>query len=293
MASLLDTLRKNLAQAGAAPAPAGEETGQVQALVSAKAGQVGGRPAPRGRSITEAAVRQQTQEQLTAAQDQATAQSIATTQAFQEQAQKQRGAEAEIEGRKEAGRLESRIKTENVLKDLEMNRGRMNAREQQAKTEMLTALMRLGDKDYIERLQSEGARTRLDNQEQFNQALAESIMRENLDIFNKGLVDRQAREASDREYQKELARMNASDILAQYRAAARQGATQAQIGAVAETAKTGAAAYGQYSKESKAGTYDQGYQSYVENMGEGERPMSYSKWSKTQEEGSQFVGPRK
>jgi hypothetical protein len=173
-----------------------------------------------------------------------------------------------------------------------MNKGRMNAREQQAKTELLTATMRLGNKDYTDRLRLEGARNRLDDRLQFEQALAESIMNENLDIFRKDIVDRQARDASDREYQKQLARMNAQDVLAQYRAAARQGATQAQIGAVAETAKTGAASYGQYSKESKAGTYDEGYQNYLETTGD-QRPMSYGRWSKTQEEGSQFVGPKR
>lgn len=290
MASLLDTLRKNLSQVGAAPAAAGEETGQVQALVSAKSGQVGARPAPRGRSIVEAAAQQQTQEQLTGLQEQAALQSAATTQAFQEQEQRQRAAEADITGKKEAGRLESRLKTENLLQDLEMNKGRMNAREQQAKTELLTATMRLGNKDYTDRLRLEGARNRLDDRNQFEKALAESIMNENLDIFKKDLVDRQARDASGREYQKELARMNARDVLAQYRAAARQGATQAQIGAIAETAKTGGAAGGQYYKESKAGAYDEGYQRYLEDTNE-TRPMSYSKWSKGQEGSSTFVGP--
>jgi hypothetical protein len=292
MASILDTLRKNLSQVGAAPVPAGEETGQVQALVSAKSGQVGARPAPRGRSIVEAAAKQQTQEQLSNLGQQADTQAIATTQAFAEQEQRQRAAEGELTGKKEAGRLEARLKTENLLQDLEMNKGRMNAREQQAKTELLTATMRLGNKDYTDRLRLEGARNRLDDRLQFEQALAESIMNENLDIFRKDIVDRQARDASDREYQKQLARMNAQDVLAQYRAAARQGATQAQIGAVAETAKTGAASYGQYSKESKAGTYDEGYQNYLETTGD-QRPMSYGRWSKTQEEGSQFVGPKR
>jgi hypothetical protein len=285
MASLLDTLRKNLSQVGAAPAAAGEETGQVQALVSAKSGQVGARPAPRGRSIIEAAAQQQTQEQLTGLKEQAAAQSIGTTQAFAEQEQRQRAAEADITGKKEAGRLEARIKTENLLQDLEMNRGRMSAKEQQAKTELLTATMRLGNKDYTDRLRLEGARNRLDDRLQFEQALAKSIMSENLDIFKKGLVDRQAREASDREYQKELARMNAQDVLAQYRAAARQGATQAQIGAIAETAKTGAAAYGQYSKESKAGAYDEGYQSYLES-GRDDTPKSYASWKRERDLGS-------
>lgn len=288
MATLLERIKQGLGQATAPAAPvAGTETGQVEALLSAKQGIVGPQKTGlKGRSLTEALAQQQTQQELTGLSKQAELGQTAIEQASQEQAQRQAQQEQQIAQQRQQNQLRTKIQTENILQDLEQNRAKLSEEKRQAKMEQAGLLLRTQNKDYITNLQMEGAKARLSDAVKFNEELARSVMAENLAIFEKSLKSKEAIDVSNREFEKLLTNMGVTDVLNAYRAESKQAQKQALIGGVAETAKTGVQIYGQQ----KQGQYDTEYQSYLESVPLNERPMSYSQFQ-AREKQPGFVGP--
>lgn len=287
MATLLEKLKQGLGQVNAAPAP-GDETAQITKLAAAKAGVAGpitGLSAP---ALTEFAAQQETQESLGQLAQQAEAQKTATTQAFQEQEQKTTEALSDIEAQKRSNSLQARIKTENILQQLEQRGAQLDQDEKKAKLEQATALLRLQTRQYTDQLELQGARDRLSDAIKFNEALANDIMQENLALAKMRIKNEEARDVSDREFEKMLASMGASDALAAYRQSLRFEQNQGAISGAATIAQSALSTYG----SSQQGQYDQGYQNYVANLGPNERPVSYTRWQKDQaEQAPGFRGP--
>lgn len=287
MATLLERIKQGLGQATTPTAPeAGTQTGQLEALLSAKAGVSGPRKGLKGQSLTEAAAQQQTQQQLAGISQQATLGQTAVEQAAQEQAQRQAQQERQIEQQRQEGTLRTKIQTENILQDLEQNRAKLSEDKRQARIEQAGLLLRTQQKDYTDQLRLNGEKSRLQDAIKFNEELAKTIIAENQSLLETGLKNKAALDANDREFQTMLAKMGVTDILNAYKQQSKQAQTQAVISGITETARTGSELYGQ----SKQGKYSQEYQNYIQSVPANERPMSYSQFQKS-EKSSTFVGP--
>ena len=277
MATLLETLKKNLGGVGASTAPIADETGQVQQLLAAKKGIVGPATAlgPKGLSVAEAAARGQTQQQLQQVGQQAGLQATAIEQAAAGQEQEQRQQEQRVEAQRAESNLRNKVETETVLRNLEQSKATLTEDQRQAGVEQVGAMLRFQNDDYIRNLQREGDRARLKDKVAFDEQLTESIFADNIagkKLFyeNQALFD-----ASDRDFNKELAKIDITTALQMAKENAAFGQKQAQVQGVAEIAKTGVSVYGQQ----QAGAFNSDYKSYAEGVREkGGTPISYTTW---------------
>lgn len=279
MATLLERIKQGLGQATTPAAPeAGTQTGQLEALVSARAGITGPRKGLKGQSLTEAAAQQQTQQQLAGLSQQAALGQTAIEQAAQEQAQRQAQQERQIETQRQENILSTRIQTENILQDLEQRKKSLSEDQRQAKIEQAALLLRTQTKNYTDRLRMEGEKARLQDALKFNEELARAVIGENQAIFEQGLKNAAILDAKDRDFNKVLAQMGVTDILNAYRQQSAQAQKQAMVGGAVELARTGTQIYG----KAKEGQFSQEYQNYLETVPPNERPMSYNQFQKSE-----------
>ena len=277
MATLLETLKKNLGGVGASTAPIADETGQVQQLLAAKKGIVGPASAlgPRGLAVAETAARGQTQQQLQQVGQEAGLQATAIGQAAASQEQEQSQQEQRLEGQRAESNLRNKVETETVLRNLEQSKATLTEDQRQAGVEQVGAMLRFQNDDYIRNLQREGDRARLKDKVAFDEQLTESIFADNIagkKLFyaNQSLLD-----ANDAAFNKELAKIDITTALQMAKENAAFGQKQAQVQGVAEIAKTGVSVYGQQ----QAGNFNNDYKTYSEYTREqGKTPVSYTTW---------------
>lgn len=250
MATLLDTLKKNLGQA-AAPEPVADETGTVQQLLTARKGIVGPATAlgPRGLSVAESGARAQTQQQLGEAAQQAQLQAIQLGQAAQEQEQQQQAQAANIEFQRQQNKLQSRVQTENILRGLEQGRTTLSEEKRQAGMEQVAANLRLQTDSYINQLQLEGARSRLQDDLAFDQAMKQQIAADNISLLQIKLNNQSLLDSNDRDFRKQLAQIDIDTAVQMARQDAAFSAQQGKIQALGQTAVTGIAAYGKLAEK--------------------------------------------
>ena len=277
MATLLETLKKNLGGVGASTAPIADETGQVQQLLAAKKGIVGPASAlgPRGLNVAEAAARGQTQQQLQQVGQDAGLQATAIGQAAASQEQEQSQQEQRLEGQRAESNLRNKVETETVLRNLEQSKATLTEDQRQAGVEQVGAMLRFQNDDYIRNLQREGDRARLKDKVAFDEQLTESIFADNIAGKKLFYANQELFDASDRDFNKELAKIDINTALQMAKENAAFGQKQAQIQGVAEIAKTGVSVYGQQ----QAGAFNSDYKTYSESVREkGGTPISYTSW---------------
>ena len=277
MATLLETLKKNLGGVGASTAPIADETGQVQQLLAAKKGIVGPASAlgPRGLNVAEAAARGQTQQQLQQVGQDAGLQATAIGQAAASQEQEQSQQEQRLEGQRAESNLRNKVETETVLRNLEQSKATLTEDQRQAGVEQVGAMLRFQNDDYIRNLQREGDRARLKDKVAFDEQLTESIFADNIAGKKLFYANQELFDASDRDFNKELAKIDITTALQMAKENAAFGQKQAQVQGVAEIAKTGVSVYGQQ----QAGAFNSDYKTYSESVREkGGTPISYTSW---------------
>jgi hypothetical protein len=280
MASLLEKLQQNLGTV-AAPAAVSDETGSLQKLLAAKKGIVGGAPGalgPKGLAAPEMAARAATQQQLSQVGQAAQLQSTALTQAAAAQETEQRQKEQALAGQQQESTLRNRIQTENIIRGLEQGRTEMSERERQLGLETVTANLRLQDARYVDNLRREGERARLEEDMSFAEQLQKSIFEDNMALQKLKIKNQSAIDVSDREFEKALASMGATETIRLARENARGEQGRALIGGTTGLASTAIQGVESY----KSGGLSSDYQSYKENLPEGTRPMSFTAWQADQ-----------
>lgn len=89
----------------------------------------------------------------------------------------------------------------NQLKSLNLSRDK-------SRMEQMGFMLRMGNQEYMDKLQLEGRRARLDNAVSFNEALQQSIFADEMDLFSSSLEFRNYMYADMREAQKQLAEID-------------------------------------------------------------------------------------
>jgi hypothetical protein len=201
-------------------------------------------------------------------------------QAFAGQAEEQKQRESALEGQKQERALENRIQTENILRGLEQGRAELGEKNRQLGLEMAAANLRLADAKYVDDLRREGEKARLQEDISFGEQLQKSILENNQALLNMQLKNKSLLSASDRDFQKELAKMGAADAIKAARDNMKAESERAVIAGVTSLIPVGLEAYG----TQQAGGFSGGYQEYVNGLPQGERPMSFTAWSAKQAE---------
>lgn len=254
MANLLDTIRQNSSQLATEQQGVTDETGKLQRLLRAKSGKsVGPSDASPTNLAEQSAVAQTNTTMQQQILPQAQIQQAGIDQASREQSQQLSQQKSEIDQARKFDNIQNKLKTDQLLRDLERDRGNLDLAKDRARLEQATAQMRFQNKQYLDQLQREGQRARLNNQLQFNEALAGDAFGANKELLEKQLGNQSVLRADDRAWKKAAAQMDvnmAYDMFRDDMSAAKERNRYAGIGALATA---GVGAYGTLSEDKKDG----------------------------------------
>lgn len=266
--NLLDALRQGNNQALQKPGLT-DETSKLGTLLRAKSGKAVGGPEASASNLQEqqAVVQsgQQMQEQVApqAAIQQAGLEQQQVGQQQQEEQQVQ-----EIQQARKFDTIQNKLKTTSILNELERDKDRLDIAKDKAKLEQVGFQLRLQDKQYLDNLQREGSRSRLNSEVGFKEAMADEVLGNSKQLLSKNLEGRSVLDADDRTFRKSLAAMGVQDAYGMFKEdqkSAKQRAAWEGAGALG-TAGIGAA--GTYAEsQSKSEYYGKG--------GKGENVQGY------------------
>ena len=245
--ALFDEIQKNLSALASQRAPTTDETQKAQRLLRAKSGRaVTGEGIGEGPSVAEQAAVQQTQLGLQQMQPQIGMQKESLGLQQQAQTQQQQQAEQQIAQARKFDTIESRIRADTLLRDLERDRGSLDLDRDRARLEQVGTLLALQDRKYVDQLQNEGRRARLEDQSQFQDELSRSVFGANEELLKQRLGDQSVLSAKKRDFNRVLAQMNIGDAIAVLKneLANQRAAAPWELGG--SLAQTGVQAYGAY-----------------------------------------------
>jgi len=100
-----------------------------------------------------------------------------------------------------------------ILQDFEQGRAKLELGKDKARMEQALFGMRLSNKKYIDQLEIEGRKRRLDNAVQFKEALTETLFKEELDLLKSDISFKRKLAGDEREFEKLLANIDLDTAL--------------------------------------------------------------------------------
>ncbi len=207
--NLLDTIRNNSQKMGMT-----DETQKTAQLLRARSGKAG--PATQQSNLGEAAAVDAGNAELgqTNQANQLIQSNLEQKQTELEQSQK--NSSRAIETERNRNQLESRLQVESVLRDLERDMGRVDMQKDQARFEQVGAGLRFQNQQYMDNLEREGKKARLDEKHIFDQHLQQSVYDDSLALLQQHLGNKSILDMNDREFEVLLTKMDARSIWRQY-----------------------------------------------------------------------------
>jgi len=248
--ALLDQVKKSLTSGFQLPQFGQSES--LKQLQAATAGRevVGGEGGPQQGSMAEmvAAAAAQQQQKEDVLQGQVAAAGL--EQQAKEQEQQFRQKEAMLDEQALNSRQQMLNKTQEILQDFSQRREELDFREDSARVQYAMTSMRMSNDDYLDRLEAEAARSRLDDQTAFEWELTQSIFRDEFEIFKNDLSFRSAMNADERSFKEYIAEIDinqAIQLAAMQTEAAETSAQYQAYGNIASgVVKAGTVAVGSY-----------------------------------------------
>jgi hypothetical protein len=231
-----------------------DTTSQLSTLLRAKSGKAVGGPATALSTQQEQAALAQTAQAMQPVQQAAQIQQTAQQQQARDIQQKTVQQQAEIAQSRQANKMQSQLRTDQLLQELEQGRGKLDAAKYQANLEQIGQNLRLSNQQYIDNLQREGNKARLNDQSQFLEQLNKSIFEDNKLLLEKQLGDKSIISANDREFKIAMERMGnqmAWNIFQNELKAEQERQTATAVGGLVTA---GVGAYGQYASNQAAAT---------------------------------------
>lgn len=211
---------------GAAQTPLSPQAGQPSALAS-----LGGttqalravQQAATGRAREAGPIQEDIVQEQVALQEAQVGQQVMQEQAKQMQAgaELQRAEQAqqlkfnleEMDERQVNASQEMMNRSLSILQDFEQGRARLDLGKDKARMEQALFGMRLSNKKYLDSLEIEGRKRRLDNAVQFKEALTETLFREELDLLKSDISFKRALAGDERDFQKLIETMDLETAL--------------------------------------------------------------------------------
>jgi hypothetical protein len=250
MATLLETIRNNMQQAGAAPKPQATEvdtTGQAQKLLQAKSGKaVSPGTSPRISNVGEQVQTQQAQ----LARQQVAAQAQQAAQQFQTQAglQQKQLQQAEQGSQFETQKVETDfLRNEDAVLDQYLRgQKQLNVQKDKAQFEQLGFQLRLTNTQYIDNLKREAAKAQLDNDLKFKEEMARTVFSEEHGMFTDNLEFRSALFADKSQFRDMMAEMDLNYAVQMAEFEAKQASSAALFTGIGGMISGGADLYAAY-----------------------------------------------
>jgi hypothetical protein len=189
MANLLDTIRQNQSAILGQQPEQTDETARTAALLRAKSGKAVSAPAVASSNLAEQSANDVTAQQTEQLAIPAQVQQAQLQQQQVGQQQQQAIQSGEIAQARQLDTIQNRIKTDSLLSDLERDKGKVDVDKDIARLAQTATGLRLQNQQYIDNLQREGAKARLDNDLDFKESLAKAVYGEQTkmldDYFNR------------------------------------------------------------------------------------------------------------
>lgn len=211
--ALLDQVKKSLTSGFQLPQFGQSES--IKQLQRASAGRevVGGEGGPQQGSLAEtiaaAAAKQQQQEDVL--QGQVAAAGLEQQAQQQEQEFQQRTAQLDEDALNVRQQMQN--KAQEILQDFSQRRDELEFRENSARVQFALASMRLSNDDYLDRLEAEAQRSRLNDATEFEWQLTQSIMKDEMEMFENDISFKTAMNADDRAFKEYMAEFNIDQAL--------------------------------------------------------------------------------
>lgn len=211
--ALLDQVKKSLTSGFQLPQFGQSE--RIKELQAATAGRelVGGEGGPAQGSLAEtvAAAAAQQQQKEDVLQGQVAAAGLEQQAKEQEQQFQQRTAMLDEQALN--SRQQMLNKTQEILQDFSQRRDELNFREDSARVQYAMTSMRMSNEDYLDRLEAEAARSRLDDQTAFEWELTQSIFKDEFELFKNDLSFRAAMNADERTFKEYIAEIDINQAI--------------------------------------------------------------------------------
>ena len=209
--TLSESIKQSLQQQ--AKPTIGTEQKQTENVLRAKLGRAVSSKGPRASelgaqaavNLTQAGAAQQAQEGLMASQQLAQQEALLSQQKKQEQqqlAQQQKETQSQIQGRKEE-----------LFQDFNQGKVDLQTQEGKAKAEQLGFLTRLSADKYVNQLQTEGAKSRLDQGLNFEEELTKSIFGDQMDMLKDSYDFKTLYNMNQRDFDKEMKAMSLENAI--------------------------------------------------------------------------------
>lgn len=252
--ALLDIVQRNLATAGTEPVPTTDQTGRARQLLAAKSGKVvsPGALAPQS-AIAESVANDQTRQQLETLKPAGQLAAARVGQQVQQLGAQETGARADLELRKAQTLQANSLRKQELLANAAREGRKLDFDRDAAKLEQIAHSMRLSDKRYLDTLEVEGQKKRLEDDLAFKEELQKSILGSNTSLLKQSLGNKSVLSASDREFQEALAQIDINAALQMASNEAKDARQAAMISGMGGLASAGIQGYGAYSS-TKPGT---------------------------------------
>lgn len=206
--SLFQSLNASLGQAAQPQGVQGGQTQQLQKLSAAASGKALGAGGPRLDNTEERQQLSQASLAQKALQGQA---SLDQAQLQQQQSQQQQEYQQQGQQLSEKAlnvKQQFQEQAQGIINDYSRSGQQLDMQKDAARMEQLGFTMRLSNEKYVDQLQAEGARARLDNSTVFNEALQQSIFSDSTDLLNRDLTFKSALGADQRTFEKSMSDMD-------------------------------------------------------------------------------------
>ena len=223
-----------------------DTTSQLSTLLRAKSGKAVGGPATALSTQQEQASLAQATQAMQPVQQAATTQQMGQQQQARELEQRTIQEQSNIAQQRQANQLQSKIQTDRLLQELEQGRGQIDANIYKASLEQIGQNLRLSNQQYIDNLQREGNRARLNDNLQFSEQMARSVLEDNKSLLEKQLGNKSILAASDREFSTKMAQMGVKNAWTLFRNDASTEQQRQLYTGIGGVISAGIGAYGTY-----------------------------------------------
>lgn len=239
MANLLEALQPQMQ----------DTTSELATLLRAKSGKAVGGPATALSTQQEQAALAQTAQQMQPVEAAAQTQAMAQEQQARDIEQQSQQQQADIAQSREANKMQTQLRTDQLLQELEQGRGRIDLGKYQSNLEQVAFNLRLGNREYVDNLQREGSRARLNDRLQFETQLSRSILQDNKLLLEKQLGNKSILAANDREFSRRMSEMGIQNAWEMFRNDAKAAQNTALYSGIGTLITTGLGAYGKYTED--------------------------------------------
>lgn len=236
MASLLDTIKKNLASSGTQQsAPVAGQTDRAAGLLRQKAtGKAQTTTGPALSNIGEQAVAAQAGQGLAQVQQQGKLAAMDLGQRARSQTQQTEQAQTQLTQQRQSAENDFSRRATKISKELARKRGELDYQKDGAKLEELGFNLALQDQQYLHELQLEGRKNRLTNDLSFEYQLQKTIFGDMQELFGDKLSLQGMLAMNDREFETQLARLGIKDAKKAWELEKETAKTKALYGAGAD-----------------------------------------------------------